>query len=394
VEKQYNKKMKQDFIINPIVLQIYDVLNRLDKVRKQYNLLGRYNPENDASFDFSKYKLLIKELTDISARISAIKKLIDRHQTENSGVIKRILSDNDLYLDLVATHFKLASTRIATVEKNLDVMLKSLTAALKSRQIPSRYSFFSRLIFSFVKVKRNLKIILTSIYEVRKVIDTQIILNRGLKNYALNYDRLEKGDILLFYDLEGFLKNDFLARLISIAQGSRITHTGVISSVKNGQATYISAAALGKRMDIFNLDVPPGRFLFVLRPTLNKLKHKYFLEELDLLHYRIENMVQYYPFGEIESWFATLIGLFQIMSIRTIHSSLRVGNLLRTPDKIFCSEMIDDLFKNVGVFLTSRSDNASMVGPAEIFYSPYLKFIGVLCNKDELKNLEQERLVF
>lgn len=386
--------MKQDFIINPIVLQIYDVLNRLDKVRKQYNLLGRYNPENDASFDFSKYKLLIKELTDISARISAIKKLIDRHQTENSGVIKRILSDNDLYLDLVATHFKLASTRIATVEKNLDVMLKSLTAALKSRQIPSRYSFFSRLIFSFVKVKRNLKIILTSIYEVRKVIDTQIILNRGLKNYALNYDRLEKGDILLFYDLEGFLKNDFLARLISIAQGSRITHTGVISSVKNGQATYISAAALGKRMDIFNLDVPPGRFLFVLRPTLNKLKHKYFLEELDLLHYRIENMVQYYPFGEIESWFATLIGLFQIMSIRTIHSSLRVGNLLRTPDKIFCSEMIDDLFKNVGVFLTSRSDNASMVGPAEIFYSPYLKFIGVLCNKDELKNLEQERLVF
>ncbi|MFA7319245.1 MAG: hypothetical protein WC022_01475 [Parcubacteria group bacterium] len=386
--------MKKDLIINPLVIQLYDILNRLDKVRKQYNLLGRYNPKNDAIFDFSKYKVLIEELTDISARIASVKKSINLHQKEGGETIKHLLSGNDLYLDLVATHFKLASTRIATVEKNLNAMISSLAVALKKKRVPSRYSFFSRLIFRFIRVKRNLKIILTSIYEVRKVIDTQIILNRGLKNYALNYDQLKKGDVLLFYDLEDFLKDDFLARLISIAQGSRITHTGVISNVKKNKATYISAAALGKRMDIFDLAVPPGRFLFVLRPTLNKLKRKYFLEELDMLNYRIENMVQYYPFGEIESWFATLIGLFQIISIRTIHSSLRVGNLLRTPDKVFCSEMIDDLFKNVGVFLTSRSDNDSMVGPAEIFYSPYLEFVGVLCNKNELKSLEKERLVF
>ena len=385
---------KQDFIINPIVIQIYEILNRLDKVRKQYNLLGRYNPTNDTSFDFSKYKLLIRELKAILVMVSSIRKSINSHRQEDNELIRRLLADNELYLDLVATHFKLASTRISTVEKNLAIMITRLTTSLQDKKVPSRYGFFSKLIFNFVKVKRNLKIILTSIYEVRKVIDTQIILKRGLRNYVLTHDELRKGDVILFYDLEDFLKTDFLARLISVAQGSRITHTGIISRVRNGHITYLSAAAAGKRMDIFNLSVPKGRFLFVLRPKLNKIKHKYFIEALDLLDYKIENMVQYYPFGEIESWFATFIGLFQIISIRTLHSSLRVKNLLRTPDKVFCSEMIDDLFKNVGVFLTSRSDSDSMVGPAEIFYSPYLEFKGILCNKNELKKLDQERLVF
>jgi hypothetical protein len=141
------------------------------------------------------------------------------------------------------------------------------------------------------------------------------------------------------------------------------------------------------------LNIDPGRFVFVLRPRLGREKMDYLVKSLELFEYKIANMVQYVPFAELKSWFAVFVGFVQMVLVRTLRRSFYVDNIFKTNKKLFCSELIDNIFKDLGVYLTSRSDNDSMIGPAEMFYSPYLDFVGVLCNKEELRLLEDESVV-
>lgn len=387
--------MKENFTVKPLADQVWSILDHLDKFRKNYMLLREYGSKNDKKFNFSKRRVVIKELNDILKEVLFVKKAILDFKSQNDELLQNLLL-RKRSAGIAIADFNVAHKKMHAVENILDKMISNLDSIFKSKKQPSRYNFYYKFTYNFVKAKVSLKIVLTSIYEIKKLVDAEIIFKNGLGEHVIDKGKLKKGDVLLFYDAEKFIKNDLLARLIAIAQNSRITHTGIVSRVKDKQAVYISAAASGERVDLFNLSIEQGRFLLVLRPQLNKEKQEYLEKSLDLFHYKIENLVQFYGFSEAKSWFATALGLFYTASMVNLHwnMSINIDNPFKSKNKVFCSELVDNLFKDIGVYLTPRSDKNSLASPAEIFYSPQLKFVGVLCNDNELDDLRKEKPVF
>lgn len=57
---------------------------------------------------------------------------------------------------------------------------------------------------------------------------------------------------------------------------------------------------------------------------------------------------------------------------------------------IFCSELVDTIFKEAGTYLVPRSEYDSLVGPIEILYSPYFSFKGIMGSEKDFITLEKE----
>ena len=213
---------------------------------------------------------------------------------------------------------------------------------------------------------------------------------RQLLDQPLEVKNLRKGDIVLSYKTSPYLHHHFLSRIISIAQHKNITHSAIVCSVDGDNVKIIAASGEAGVVGVFDLKASAGERWFVFRPLISPSQS----EALNVVIDRWTSDIHYHPgqhrFAELKSWIAVLVGY--LFSEIVIHANVvvMIPNVVTSNRDYFCSDIIDKMFKEVGVQLVPRSRNDAVVGPAELFYSPFLKNIGIIYNKEEASSVLRE----
>lgn len=82
------------------------------------------------------------------------------------------------------------------------------------------------------------------------------------------------------------------------------------------------------------------------------------------------------PFSVAKIRFTLLWGLLFVLTINIFHRLIMIHNPVKSLG-YYCSEIIDTIFADAGIYLSPRSDYDSMTSPSEFIGSPHLRFIGV-----------------
>ena len=384
-------KAKIKLLLKPVLIKMDFLERNLEKIRRMYYMVGRYNIKNDDEFNVNSFKKIIAELDSVNQQLEDIKVQADR-VLEDAAVLKELIA-RKLYINVVISNLFNAVGKISKSQSYIHYMIASLNKTMEGKKYPSRYKFFSKLIPPFVVVRKEVEIISVCIKDVIKIIDIEYIFKENLKKYIITNNQLKKGDVILYYDSEEFLKNDFLARLICIAGQTRISHASIVCQVNKNKVKILTGTAMAERVDLFDIYIQKNRFLFVMRPKISKVQLNYLHKVLDIWNYKLKNMVDVVKFAEKKVWTAALIAILHVISVTIFHRILGLQNPFKGGKKYFCSELVDNIFKEIGIYLTARSEVDAVIGPSELFYSPYLEFVGILCNEDEIDLLAKEKLV-
>jgi hypothetical protein len=216
-------------------------------------------------------------------------------------------------------------------------------------------------------------------------------ITRQLLGNVLTTRDLKKGDIILSYKTPNYLKSHFLSRLISIAEHKNITHAAIVYSVEGGDARALAAVGDAGLVDVYTIKQLLGEYWFVFRPKLSGSQYDALCKVLD----RWVDDVRLHPglhrFAELKSWVAVGIGYLFSEIVLHANTIIMVPNLVHSTRDYFCSDVIDAIFKDIGIHLVLRSRNEGVIGPAEIFFSPYVEHTGVLFNEKEKSDLSREK---
>lgn len=227
------------------------------------------------------------------------------------------------------------------------------------------------------------------LFTIRRVIST--ILS-DLAPGRESSHHLTKGDVVLSYKSREFLKHELLSRIIAFSTNSPITHSLIVVSEDPAHA-LLSANPESNGLGLSGAEPRPGELylIFEVRTGLLPFPKDTLVRSLDeWVDHAKTSRKRYYSFAELESWSACLIGSFYVLSSYLWLKPVCFSNPFRTNKKIFCSELIDSIFKKVGVYLTPRSFKDSVVGPVELLLSPYLAFKGIIVHPDDREQFRKE----
>lgn len=213
-----------------------------------------------------------------------------------------------------------------------------------------------------------------------------------LSLYRLSKDDIKKGDVILSYKTESFLAKERLSSIIALTTNSPITHS-LIATNDSHPHIFLSANPESKGLGLKNETPKKGELYLIMR-----LRESISPVQKEDLYLRIDHWTQlasqqnwkHFSFAELKSWVACIIGFIYVISSYLFFRPLCLPNPVRKPKTIFCSELIDIIFREVGIYLTPRSENYSVVGPVELFYSPFLELKGVILNEEDLPVLKKE----
>lgn len=212
---------------------------------------------------------------------------------------------------------------------------------------------------------------------VRKILD-------NLDNFTLYSSHLEKGDVVLSYKSNQYLKRDILAKLISITTNSHITHTLMVSDSETPQH-LLSANPRSAGIGLDNIAPHKGEMFIIMRyrSGINSIPKKKIIESMDSIYNPKMQYDKKLSFAELKSWVACGIGLIYTMTIVLFERALCLPNPVKKDSTIFCSEFVDAVFRRADAYLSPRSENPAVLGPAELFYSPLLEFKGVIFRPED-----------
>lgn len=252
-----------------------------------------------------------------------------------------------------------------------------------------KMSFNTLIYHDYVKVEKHLEdmlFILESAYEhtVGKKVVSEML------KIKIKPEELKKGDILLSYKTNNHLKTHFLSRLISIAEHNQITHSAMLYSATPHRIRMLAANGNEGKVDLFDLKQQEGEIWFVLRAKITPAQEKELCNVVDQWVKDIRKYPKRYRFAEFKSWTATFIGLLYTEIILHFNKIIMIPNIVRSHNEFFCSEVVDNIFKEIGINLVLRSMHDSVVGPAEFFFSPHLEHVGMIYNQNEREELEKE----
>lgn len=228
-----------------------------------------------------------------------------------------------------------------------------------------------------------------SIFDARALF--QDILNHD-SNYAIDRNLLKHGDIVLSYKTKKYLRKDILARLVSMATNSPITHSLIVST-SGSKPLLLCSSPEGNGPNFLEPCPSPGEVYIVMRlrdmafPFGDHIKKIVDMRNIGLAD---GCPVNAYKFAELKSWVASAIGFIYVLSTYLFRRPIVFPNIVKSDNGVFCSELIDNVFREAGFFMTPRSENPSVVGPVEIFYSPYLSFQGIIMNEDDRGSMREE----
>jgi hypothetical protein len=225
--------------------------------------------------------------------------------------------------------------------------------------------------------------VLVSDIQGRVQIEENLVKEDGdLKRYLINKNEIDTGDILFRYKVKGHFKETLISRIISTVTSSRITHVLMAAKVSPSDVRMIDAhmeqGSAGVHLRDFK--ILPGEILIVLRPRIGHFQIKLLLKKI------VECVKVKSGFSDLK-----LVGVFISYLISKIINKFKSGyalvpNFIKTRrSKYFCSELVNQAFREAGIFLTPKSQYSGIVFPSDIIVSPYLDFIGLIF-KDSVKS--------
>lgn len=225
-----------------------------------------------------------------------------------------------------------------------------------------------------------------SIFHSRNIFEKAL---RDIDHFILDYQTIKKGDVFLSYKTATYLQKDILARLISIAASSSITHS-LIATESGATMKLLCSSPDGNGINLSSLIPDRGEIYIVMRLKDTDTPHARLVEKsIDRWSERIESLY-ICKFAEFKSWVASAAGFLYTLSICTLQRPIILQNFAKKQQGLFCSEVIDNIFKEAGVLITPRSEYDALVGPAEFFHSPYLVLQGIIMNREDREIVKEE----
>lgn len=270
------------------------------------------------------------------------------------------------------------------MKESISRIIKSLTS-LKIAKEPKEQQAISHFIKK--ELDTNLQYakeihVLVSDIQGRVQIEANLVNEaKDLKRYLINKNEIDTGDILFRFKAKGYFQETFISRIISAVTSSQITHVLMAAKVSPSDVRIMDAhmerGSAGVHLRDFK--ILPGEILIVLRP---RIKHSH----LQLLLQKMVACVK------VKSGFSDLklVGVFISYLISKIINKFKSGyalvpNLINTrKSKFFCSELVNQAFREAGILLTPKSQYSNIVFPSDIIVSPHLDFIGLI-SRDSLQ---------
>lgn len=279
-----------------------------------------------------------------------------------------------------------AASKLSKAQKSLTKLNSSTNALEKNIQVQS--------------LKENLNFAALSAQHGAGIMGKQYIF-KNIKagessQYLIASGDLEIGDVILSYKTSEYLRKDILANLIAYSSRTHVTHSSVVCD-KNATGIFLITSKPEKKgLAVVSLEAKEGEILIVLKPTANELSMGKILHSVESWKRKaqfplsLRNKNTHYYFSEFKSWVACFLGLIYSQGIHITKKGVILPNPFSSTQGIFCSELVDTLFKEAGIFLVPRSEYDSIVGPIEILYSPQLSFRGLIGSRKDLTVLENE----
>lgn len=224
-----------------------------------------------------------------------------------------------------------------------------------------------------------------SLFETRKMLQEKIF---SPHNHVINGSHLRIGDIVLSYKTEGYLKKNFLAWLIAMSTNCQITHSLIVSGEGSDSTLFCSSpeqAGLGCKPPI----PQSGEAYIILRPKQSLVDYPSLTVSIQkwLTQSTGENR---HEFAELKSWMANFVGFIYLFSSCLTQRSWVLSNPAKNRSGIFCSELIDNIYKDIGIYLTPRSIHRALASPLEFFHSPYFDFQGIIVQNEDIDTIQRE----
>lgn len=201
--------------------------------------------------------------------------------------------------------------------------------------------------------------------------------NNNPDKFRIKQSALKKGDIILSYKTPEFLKNNFISRMICIVQDSPITHSSVVSRKIERKWKMLSSSGFDNSSKEIDIDKKEGEELFVFRPKLKR-------EERRMLEISTDEWTKILAengnmkFSYKKFWLAIIIGIVYRITNDLARRTIIFKNPFTSENSYFCSELVNQIYLDAGIYLTIKSEYSSTIGPVDISSSPYLNCIGVL----------------
>jgi len=206
-----------------------------------------------------------------------------------------------------------------------------------------------------------------------------------LSNLELPLVQLKPGDVVLSYKTKEYLRSQPLSWQVRLASNSPVTHALVVASNHDGEIKLMAAGDATSGLGIVTAEPKPGEIFLIMSPTPE-------IRERLLPHiasWQVAAEAHSVPWPELKVQIANVIGIFTVL-MAFLEQPLVIKNPYNKQKGVYCSELIDRLFKEIGIVISPRCVHDSLISPIELFYSPYLIFQGVIVNPVDRNHLKYE----
>lgn len=209
-------------------------------------------------------------------------------------------------------------------------------------------------------------------------------------------NHLQKGDIILSYKTRAYLRKVPISWLVRFASNSSVTHTMIACHNEGEPPALLVSGDITRGLGILSPTTEPGEIWIVLRakktlpiPEMNRAIDKWLLFAKERIKAKAAGKRDAWIFPEIKCQMASAIGLIYILFVRC-GSSISIQNPARKREGVFCSELIDVIFKDAGVLVSPRSEHDAVISPIELLYSPVLEIKGIIAERSDLDQVSSE----
>lgn len=293
--------------------------------------------------------------------------------------LKNAISEKN-ELSKIVPVFLMRQWILASIYKSIR-RIRAIEKKAPGKRMPSRREIEIAALWAYQAI---------SIFKSRALF--QDMLDQG-DRYILDQSAIKKGDIILSYKTAKYLKRDILARLVSIATNSAITHS-LVATEDGENSKLLCSSPEGNGINLLPPHPNPGEIYIIMRPRdIGARYEQHIRHAINTWRDRVNTATgtpYRYKFAEMKSWIASAVGFIYVLSTYLSRRSITLPNFAKDQQGIFCSEMIDDIFKEIGILVGPRSEHDAVIGPVEIFHSPYLAMQGVIVNEADHESMRKE----
>ncbi len=309
------------------------------------------------------------------------------------------------------------SSLIELLEKNGENRLEYKTLREQMRRILSKdkrgelvslipNSYLRKWFLADIRIalrKKKIKDIVLYLQHALGIIKVQRIrigIESGeAQKLLIKKEDLKKGDIVLSYKTKSFLDKEFLSKLIAKAAYTSITHSSIVCEDEKGELRKLTSYAQTWGLDALDLTPESGEIFFILSADPNFKYTQKLHKEIDnwynMVRHKKDSLRMRWKlrFSETKCWSACVSGFVFTTTMRLTGAYIVIPNPLWLVSGYYCSEILDIMFKRVGVTLSARTRRPALLGPSDMMYSPYLQFKGLMATPQDIAVLETEKII-